>query len=416
MANVRALASWLLSFLVRAALAWLRAERPAFVNSAPIPPRWDAVREILVIKLDGIGDAVLLSPFLRELRRMSPAARITYVASRTAAPLLEQCPHVDEVLVFDCDVPRLFRPFGHALRAFRLGRRISQNRAFDVAIVPRWDTDGAYAGLVVAGTSAPVRITYSERTTPRKQFLNRGFDALYTFAYYPQDTANETVHEVLRNLDLLSAVGGRPGDSTLEAWPDAKDETAASAVLASIPVQAKRVVALGIGAGAPHRQWPVDRFAALADWLWKELGAVCVLIGGRGDLECAGLISDAINVPCVDVVSRVSLLQTAALLKHCDLYVGNDTGPMHLAAAAGKPIVEISAHAQDCPDWHWNSPARFGPWNVPNRILRPERCAEPCRDSCSADDAHCIRGIAVSAVTDAIKGLIEQIEPESNGR
>ena len=93
-------------------------------------------------------------------------------------------------------------------------------------------------------------------------------------------------------------------------------------------------------------------------------------------------IRKSLGGAAVDVTGRTTLRQTAALLKKCDLYVGNDTGSMHLAAAAGIPVVEISCFPMDGPVWHWNSPRRFAPWGVPHRILQPKGNAPCCLRWC----------------------------------
>jgi len=87
--------------------------------------------------------------------------------------------------------------------------------------------------------------------------------------------------------------------------------------------------------------------------------------------------------------------------------VGNDTGPMHLAAAVGTPVVAISCHPRDAKPFFLNSPERFGPWRVRAVVLQPP-LRTPCRDTCSAERPHCILGVTVEQVSEAVKSLLEK--------
>jgi heptosyltransferase-2 len=103
----------------------------------------------------------------------------------------------------------------------------------------------------------------------------------------------------------------------------------------------------------------------------------------------------------INSVGRTTLREVCALLKHCQLYIGNDTGAMHLAAAAGVPVVEISCHPLNGSHFHANSPRRFGPWGVDFTVLQPEKAIEPCSDGCTAFQAHCIQTVTVADVRNA---------------
>jgi len=104
----------------------------------------------------------------------------------------------------------------------------------------------------------------------------------------------------------------------------------------------------------------------------------------------------------IDVIGKATLRQTASLLKRCLLYVGNDTGPMHLAAAAGIPVVEISSFPRSAPLNDSNSPARFRPWGASYTVLQPQMPLSPCTGACEAAEAHCIKAVSIADVQGAI--------------
>src|SRR5262245_1886523 len=135
-------------------------------------------RSILVVRLDTIGDLVLTSPFLRELRRSNPHAWITLVVDARFVNLVELCPVVNEVLTFE---PR--RRFGKLelhIRALGLARRHLWQRQFDLALLPRWDTDHYHSAFVAYFSGALCRVGYSENVALWKRHYERGLDILFT--------------------------------------------------------------------------------------------------------------------------------------------------------------------------------------------------------------------------------------------
>jgi len=155
---------------------------------------------ILVVRLDAIGDLVLMSPFLRELRRLNPDAWITLVVDPRFVNLVELCP-VNEVLTFELRSGVRWRDGDLELhiRAVRLARRHFWRRRFDLALLPRWDIDLYHSAFIAYFSGALCRVGYSESVTPEKQLCNRGVDSLFT-----RTLDDRTLkHEAKRNLDFL---------------------------------------------------------------------------------------------------------------------------------------------------------------------------------------------------------------------
>jgi heptosyltransferase-2 len=151
----------------------------------------------------------------------------------------------------------------------------------------------------------------------------------------------------------------------------------------------------------------MDRFIHVGRWL-AERGARLVVIGGSGDEALGSEIRRRVGGAVIDLTGRTTLRQSVAVMRHCSLFCGNDAGPMHLAAAAGIPVVEISCHSRIGHELHPNSPARFGPWGVPHRIVRPAEPADTCFRGCHVPSAHCILNVNVDSVVDAIDSLIDE--------
>lgn len=360
------------------------------------------VRRVLVVRLDAIGDMVLTTPFLRELRRALPEACITLVVARKTFNLVEFCPYVNEVLALAPPAPGQLLELRRLCGALNLAATHLWHRRFDVAFVPRWDVDHYAASFVAYFSGAGSRIGYSEKTTKLKSTLNRGYDLLYSRVFknaLPK-------HEVMHNLGLLDYVGLAPKDSTLELWTSDEDNAAVQQWLQ--PIESEHhdaLVALALGTTEPKKTWPLSRYIQVSKWL-RERGNIClILIGGAGEVELGERYIK--EVPsAVDLIGKLSLRQTAELLRRCHLYVGNDTGPMHLAAAVGTPVVEISCRPLSGDLNHYTSPERFGPWDVTHRVLQPAKARDDCKEGCRASEAHCILGVDVEAVQQAILALL----------
>jgi ADP-heptose:LPS heptosyltransferase len=366
--------------------------------------RSERAPNILVIKLDAVGDVVLVSPFLRELRRTFPEGRISLLVETRVANLVSECPYVDEVLAFGLSSPidRWFHPLMRRFKtaSFALHRLVKER--YDIAIVPRWGEDFYEAGTLAFLSGAPFRLGFSEHCSPAKECLNRDFDRFFTRVVDDRSVK----HEVPRNLNLLSEVNGQPSDDRLEVWLSDDDRMFASGVM---PRGSDAAVVLGPGAARAKRLWPIERFAEVARRL-LERNVRIVVVGGPGEERFGAELREVLGNGVIDVVNATTLRQAAAIMRHCSLFCGNDAGPMHLAAAAGVPVVEISCHPSGGDDNHPNSPTRFGPWGVPHRIIRP-RPQDGCIRGCEREVPHCILDIRIDSVISAIESLMEEPSP-----
>jgi heptosyltransferase-2 len=390
--------SWLLSpavlFVIGEMVLWLLGLR----RSAP-QIRLSQVLRVVVIRLDSVGDVILMTPFLRELRRNLPKASITLVVQPVVQNIVERCPHVDEVVTFDSRSPRHLSRLRLYGRALNLARRHFWRRRFDLAILPRWDIDHYHGAVVAYCSGARWRVGYSENVTHEKREMNRGQDRLFTHVL------NDTTlrHEAERNLDIIRFLGGTIHDDRLELWTGEEDEILAERVLGLNWFRpGELLIAFGPGAGSPHRMWPLVNFLELGNWLKREIQARIVVVGGDHEKPLGEELQRKLGETVINIVGKTTLRQTGVVLRRCQLYVGNDSGPMHLAAAAGVPVAEISSHPQDGSPLHYSSPMRFAPWGVPHCILQPESALPPCSGACTAARPHCITKITVEQVKGAV--------------
>lgn len=358
------------------------------------------VKKVLVVMLDGgIGDVILRSSFLRELRGNLPDAWVSLVVDHTVYNLVELCPHVNEVLIYDWIVAgKLSRLRLHA-RAWKLASLHLWHRCFDLAIVPRWDIDYHHASFVAYFSGALWRAGYSEHVNEHKSRTNKGYDKLFTHVL-----AGSTLkHEVERSMDLIRFIGGKIQEDRLELWVGKEDDDFADKIFHKHDVKPGELV-IGIGpsgGNSPLKQWPLENFLELGLWLTKTYHARLLVVGGSADEKLASEFSRTIDGKVINVAGTVTLRQTAAMLRRCYLYVGNDSGPLHIAAALGIPGIAI--FVSSCHH-------RFGPWGKSQKVIFNELQCGPCSkmphiDRCSQciyDIPTCVSKISV----DAVKTLI----------
>lgn len=368
--------------------------------------RLSDARAILVIRPDEIGDVVLTTPFLRELRRNAPKAWITLAVKPAVVNLVETCPHVNEIVPFDA------RRMGNGVALHRhllaLSARRLWRRSFDLALLPRSDADFYHAGLLALYSGAARRVGYSQRAHTVHGAPRNDYDAYLT---QTPDCPRE-LHEVRRNLLLLASLGGRVQEDSLELTLTSGDHESALAWLGG---NASPHIAVGPGGAYRSKLWPPERFAAVAKALASADHARVVLVGDATDTTAGDVIRRATGSAVIDLTGRTTLRQAAAVLKRCALLIANDTGPAHLAAAVKTPVVVVSCHARDGGAYALNDPARFGPWQVPSRVCRPESLTPPCIETCNAGCPHCILAVTADEVLAAAQSLLTETSTRPTG-
>jgi lipopolysaccharide heptosyltransferase II len=365
---------------------------------------------ILIVRLDGIGDLVLNTSVLRELRKARPEAEITLLIPERGRNLYETCPYVDELLIVDPILEKRRNPLQSFFSA-RTYWRGQAKRDFDIALSPRLGLN-PYLAFMLYFSGAPVRLGYSERLDWElgswKRFADEGLNLDRLLTRSIPDVKPQ--HEVLNSLAILEPLGISPSDSKPELWLRPCDhEFAQTACRFEDSENTKPLVGIGVGAGVPKRVWPMERQAVIAAWLIDAYGARIVLLGGPDDAEAAAAIAAQIGSMAVNLAGSATLRQAAAVVEACTVLLTHDTSLLHIASAVGTPVVEISCHPRTGSPRHSNAPERFGPWCVPHRILRPDRPRPPCVNGCRDErQAHCILEIGTNAVEEAIAELIEE--------
>lgn len=319
------------------------------------------VERILVVRYSALGDVVLATSVLEPLRERHPGVRVEWVTDAVYAPLLEGLPELSAV-------HRLDR--GGVGPALELGRALAGR--FDVAV----DLQNKVKSALVARAAAPRRIAFRRRAPGRAVLAALGWDPPLERAH-----ATELYAESLRALGVE-----RPG--RMRVWLSPSARARAEEALAGAP---RPAVALAPGARWATKRWPAQRFAALGEALAAE-GASLVLAGGPADAEALAAFRAACRAPVAADLSSLPLDALAAALARVQLLVACDSGPVHLAAAAGTPVLALFGPTP---------PARWGP-RPPGRALQLAIPCAPCSnhgaDRCPEGHHRCMLDLGADRV------------------
>lgn len=351
-----------------------------------LPVDLSRLRRILVVKLDHVGDWVLGTPFLRNLRANASAATIDVVVSDPVLELAATCSDIDRAFAVKRDAGRFsFR--GRCLADVAAFEHDYACRGFDLTVVPRWDVDFDRAGEIAEASKAPLIVGFSEICTERKRTLNRGYDRFYTHVL--DDT--RLVHEVEHNFGLITAANGRI--ITRRARLDLRERDVLRADQILSPLRRDRpLLAIAPFASEPKRCIPIEEMAELAEPALRSLCASAVIIGGVDDCVAGKHLASRLGAGVVSIAGKCGLRETAAVIRCCDAMIAADSGPAHIAAAVGTPVAVFSCHPVAGRPDHENSPLRFSPWGEVGStlVLQPQTAVPPCRDRCEAAIPHCV--------------------------
>lgn len=365
---------------------------------------------ILVLRLDEIGDTILTSAFLRELRRNYPNAWITLVVRDSIYPIAELCPYANEVLALHSwknDVPLAARISGFV----EFCKKYLWKHHYSKCFCPRWDVDIQFSLMLGYLSGARRRIGYSENVYPQKAVKDRGWNAALTDVVV---NPPYIVHEAERSLFLLKATGHVVRDDSMEVWLGEGDRKRAEYFLNGKP-EGYRLIAVTIGSREQHKSYPPELMTKALNLLVPK-GCCFALLGGPEDAETGEQIRAALpDGISLNLVGKTSIRESCAVISMSSLLIGNDTGLTHAAAALHVPIVELNCHAYNTPLFTWSFYVRFFPWQSRCIVLRPAQALEGCEKpedvtsqvkGCCSNEAHCIRGISPERIVDAVERLL----------
>jgi ADP-heptose:LPS heptosyltransferase len=371
-------------------------------RTAPAP------RRILLLRLERIGDLLMSLGAIAAVRRLAPDAEIDLVVGGWNADIARLLPSVTAVEVLDA--PWLARGgTGSDYATLRRHAHAWRHREYDLAI--NFEGDIRSHGLMALS-----------RALRRVGFSMAGGGPLLTDVVQHDPSRHVAANGlalVERAFDLApGTLPAPPAADALAAGRLPLPERAASAARAALSQMAggmlpSRLIGLHAAGGRQIKQWAPDRFAEAAIRLGRELGAAVVLTGGPADASIVDAVESSLKqagVATLRVQGTVDLVILAGMLKQCQLLLTGDTGPMHLAAAVGTPVVAVFG-----PSMPW----RYAPLVAEHRIVRVDLPCSPCNrirlppERCVGHVPDCLEGVTVDAVVAAARSLAASLAPLS---
>ena len=328
-------------------------------------------KKILLIRLSSLGDIVLTTPAIRAVRAHFSDAYIAMLVGKQSADVLRENPHLDEIITFDRGAKH--KDTREMLRTVRVLRERKFTLAIDLQRKFRTE-------LLMYCSGAAERV---------------GKGALCTVRVPEQGNKHATTHY----LDLLHAVGIPAVDQRLEVFLDASERRDASQRFDAMGVPEMGLkVGIFPGAGWQLREWMPDRFAAIGDRLVRHFNAAVLIFGGPQEADLVHTVANLMDARAVPFAGNLQVRALAACIEKCDLFLTNDTGPMHIAAAVGTPTVSLFG-----PGNH----IRFQPLGGLHQTIRHDVPCSPCKqftDKCK--DNICMKKITVDEVWQSISDTL----------
>jgi len=348
-------------------------------SAQPTEPDWERIGSVLLIRLRSIGDTVLMTPCLAALKSWRPELRVTVLIEELSAPLLQSHPDVDELIV----IKRSPGQTANIISRLRLAHRLRRSN-FDLVINLH---GGTTASLLSRLTGAPYRAGFA--------YLPYSF--LFNFPIpLPQDVWGKAeIHCAEQQLATLKWLGV-PVDEPAATYLKT-DQRAAVAVRERLKAANfnSDFALIHPAAAFETKRWPEERFAQIVDYLAEVYRLPSVLVADKTQSQVITGISYLAKARTLGF-DNLSLAELMALTEMSAIFIGNDSGPAHIAAAYKRPMVVIFGSSNH---------RVWGPWKNPaSELVRVDMPCAPCPGySCEVfGKAECIRRLQTDAVKEAI--------------
>jgi lipopolysaccharide heptosyltransferase II len=348
---------------------------------------WRDAERILCVRLDNMGDVLMTTPALRALKCSAPARRITLLAAPGGVAVTRYIPEIDDVIEYEA--PWVKQPNDTSVEACdELIDRL-YGGLYDAAVIFTVYSQSALpAALACWLARIPLRLAYS-RENPYQLLTD----------WVPDPEPHALVrHEVQRQLDLVASVGCATSDIGLSFHPSAGDGHQARRKLAAAGINLHQPwIVVHPGASAASRRYPVEQYAQAVAALGAATTHQFVVTGSAGEAPLARALADALPGRAHALAGAFDLGELGAVLQGAQLVICNNTGPAHIAAAVGTPVVDLYALTNP----------QHTPWQVDSRVLYQDVPCRFCYRSVCVQQHHaCLREVTPQRVAQAAMELL----------
>lgn len=350
---------------------------------------------ILVTQLGGMGDLILASAAIREIRNNFPNAYITLICTKQWTDIVKYCPYINEIIPSIANNATYFSSLASSI-AFCY--KFLWNRTYDIAFNLHYNISGFLGSIINWLAIVKESIGYSFDAEKQYFYLN------FKLGYFEDDYHMDNIltkpvinpfymyHEADRKLYLLKANNLKVNNKHLEVF------------LNNIyNINSKDNIAVMLGTSSNAKKYPVNKLIKILPYIKENI----ILLGNKEEITDADFISK--HIKCINLVNKTSILESISVLKQCKLYIGNDTGLAHAAAALDIPTITYIAEAKNKSLINPGSKSakeRFSPYHITDNkrdleksiILQPDKALDKCNNlnfygGCISNQAHCITQI-----------------------
>lgn len=349
---------------------------------------WHSAANILVVRLDNLGDVLMSTPAIQAIKQSSPQARITLLGSRSGTALAKHVPAIDDVIAYDA--PWVKGQSHGDLSDRRLIAALRRGH-YDAAVIFTVCTQSALpAALMCRLAGIPLRLGHS-RENP--------YDLLTDWVPDHDQCEDGMRHEVARQLDLVRSVGFHTASERLVFRYAATDVLNMRRKFVAAGGDLNRpYVVIHPGATAASRRYPAERFGIAAENICRDSGCQAVFSGGHDELALVARAQAQMQQPSLSLAGQLTLGELAALIAGAQVTVCNNSGPAHIAAALSTPVVVLYALTNP----------QHTPWRVKSHVLSHDvPCRNCLKSRCPELHHDCLMKIAPDDVAEAALDLID---------
>ena len=351
---------------------------------------WATAERVLCVRLDALGDVLMTTPAIRAVKESAQGRRVTLLTSPSGAAVSALVPELDQVIVYDAPWINSTKPRESSTPDYAMIERLRAEK-FDAAIIfTVYSQNPMPAAFLCYMADIPLRLAHCHENP--YQLLNpwiRDFE--------PQKF---TRHEVRRQLDLVGEVGYKTADERMSLRvPDAARANMVRILHTTGIDEAGRWLLIHPGSTAASRRYRPEGFAEVAHRLTTEQGYQIVFTGDKTEVALIEGIRTAMGVLSYSLAGQLDLAEFGALIQAAPVLISNNTGPVHVAAAVGTPVVDIYALTNP----------QHTPWAVPNRVLNHDVPCKYCyRSVCPEGHHNCLRLVEPDDVVRATLELLAE--------
>jgi lipopolysaccharide heptosyltransferase II len=334
---------------------------------------WNNAENILCVRLDSIGDVLMTTPAIRAIKESRPGRRITLLTSPVSVEVASLVPEIDEVIVYDAPWMKATAPRTNSQPELEMVEKL-RGLGFDAAVIfTVFSQNPLPSAFLCYLADIPLRLAHCHENP---------YQLLTNWVLDPEPSCGIR-HEVRRQLDLVATIGCRTKNEHLSlSVPDSARDRVLH-LLSELSINLERpLVIIHPGATATSRRYPPEGFAEVARRLVLDANFQVILTGTESERDLVEGIQAEMNADSHSLLGCLNLAEMSALIELAPLVISNNTGPVHIAAALGTPVIDLYALTNP----------QHTPWAVPHRVLFHDVPCKFCYKSiCPEGHYNCLR-------------------------